>query len=267
MATILDDIITKKKKEVELLLDQTFEQASSPYTGPTLAEIVRKKNTMAMIAEIKRASPSKGVIRDTVNPARQALMYEKNGASAISVLTDTPFFKGTMDDLRQVREAVNLPILCKDFIIDTIQIDQAKAAGANIILLIAAALHDEKMKELYDYAVALDLEVLCEVHHEAEMERVLRLAPTLIGINNRNLKTFEVDLTTTNRLANMVVDPNTILIGESGIRTKAEVEQLAEAGAEIILIGETLMRADNLTETMRQLQVPLPNKVRVNNES
>src|SRR5699024_6363032 len=186
-------------------------------------------------AQIKRAFPSKGMINKHVDPVIQAQQYEKYGASAISILTDTPFFKGTMQDLLQVRKAVNIPILCKDFIIDRVQIDQAVASGANMILLIAAALDNDQMHDLYHYAISKHAEVLCEVHNEEEMERVLQLKPTLIGINNRNLKTFKVDLHTTARLANMVEDPDVIIISESGIQTKLDVKQLSISGAEAIL--------------------------------
>src|SRR5699024_8738257 len=149
-----------------------------------------------IISEIKRASPSKGAINTDVDPVKQATAYEALGASAISVLTDKPFFQGSMDDLRAVRAAVDLPILCKDFMIDPIQIDEAKAAGANMILLIAAALDDAALKSLYTYSLEQGLEVLCEVHNESEMERVLSLGATIIGINNRDLNTFTVDLNT-----------------------------------------------------------------------
>src|SRR5690625_4348249 len=197
--TILDKIIAEKKKEVSKLKQKTIKKNNFPKIK-TLQERILERQTMSIIAEIKRASPSKGTINDSVDPVKQAIEYSKNGASAISVLTDTPFFKGTMDDLRMVREVVDIPILCKDFIIDKIQIDHAKSAGANIILLIAAALNDEDLIHLYNYARELDLEVLCEVHNEEEMERILKLNAPLIGINNRNLKTFEVDLKTTARL-------------------------------------------------------------------
>src|SRR5699024_6576190 len=170
-------------------------------------------------------------------PKAQARSHVNVGSHAMSVLTDGPFFEGSMEDLTAVREAVQLPILCKDSMIDTIQIDHAKQAGANIILLIAAALSDTLLKELYNYAVQAGLEVLVEVHNEEEMERVLPLHPSLVGVNNRNLKTFDVDLSTTNRMAKMVTNPQTILIGESGIRHASDVEQLAASGAEAILIG------------------------------
>lgn len=259
--TILDDIILEKKKEVAQLKTETYNQIAPTYNGKKFAEVIRERRQMGIIAEIKRASPSKGLINGEVQPAKQAKTYETNGASAISVLTDTPFFQGTMADLQEVREAVGLPILCKDFIIDEIQIDRAKAYGANIILLIAAALDAPRLRELYDYAVNLDLEVLCEVHNEAEMEIVLQLEPELVGVNNRNLKTFEVDLTITQRIANMVKQEDIILISESGIRHQQDVEEVANAGAKVILVGETLMRSTSLVETMQELQIPLPTKV------
>src|SRR5690606_27949288 len=181
--TILDKIITEKKKEVAELLNQTFDQVTISKNVKSFHQIMKEDSTMGVIAEIKRASPSKGMINANVDPVKQAKIYATNGASAISVLTDTPFFKGTMDDLRAVREIVDIPILCKDFIINKIQIDRAKAAGANIILLIAAALTDADLKKLYEYALENDLEVLCEVHNEEEMERVLNLGAIIIGIN------------------------------------------------------------------------------------
>lgn len=212
---------------------------------------------MGIIAEIKRASPSKGIINEDVDPVKQAQIYEKNGVQAISVLTDNQFFKGSMDDLIAVRNAVDLPILCKDFIIDEVQINLAHAAGANIILLIAAALDDQMLYTLNKHAVSLGLEVLFEVHNETEMRRVLQLKPDLIGINNRDLKTFNVDLNTTNKLQHMVENTNTILISESGIETSKDVEVIARSGAKSILIGETLMRANQLNQTIKSLQVKL----------
>lgn len=259
--TILNKIITEKKKEVAQLLNQTFDQVTISKNAKSFHQIMKEKSTMGVIAEIKRASPSKGMINANVDPVKQAKIYAKNGASAISVLTDTPFFKGTMDDLRAVREIVDIPILCKDFIIDKIQIDRAKAAGANIILLIAAALTDADLKKLYEYALENDLEVLCEVHNEEEMERVLNLGAIIIGINNRDLKTFHVDLETTTRLSSMVTDPEIILISESGIQTKEDVETVAKAGAKAILVGETLMRTSDVAKTINNLQIPLSNKV------
>jgi len=256
--TILDKIIKEKEKEVATLKSTHVESATTSHKQvPTFKEQVSGDSKMNIIAEIKRSSPSKGPIQMEVDPVAQAKEYEKLGAAAISVLTDQPFFNGSMDDLRAVREVVNLPILCKDFMIDKIQIDQAKAAGANIILLIVAALDHEKLTSLYAYAKELDLEVLVEVHNEDEMERALNLDATIIGINNRDLKTFEVDLETTEALAAMVMDPDTILVSESGIRTREDVVQVESAGANVILVGETFMRSGDLPATFEDLRVPL----------
>lgn len=260
--TILDKIIAEKRKEVQLLRGQSFERIHYQPLEKTFAQQIKQQHTMGIIAEIKRASPSKGMINAHVNPAEQAALYEKHGANAISVLTDEPFFKGTIDDLRAVRQAVRLPILCKDFIIDEVQIDQAEAAGANIILLIAAALTKDELQRLYDYASALHLEVICEVNNEDEMKNVLAIGATLIGVNNRDLKTFDVDLQTTERLAHLVDREDVILIGESGIANQADVATLANTGAEVILVGETLMRADEIDKTMESFQIELPKKPR-----
>ena len=254
--TILDEIIKVKKQEVKALNSEIF-QAYQGKTVTSFKERINNLSHMGIIAEIKRASPSKGMINEHVNPVKQAQIYEQNGVQAISVLTDNQFFKGSIDDLIAVRNAVNLPILCKDFIIDEVQIDQAYSAGANIILLIAAALDDQALENLNNHALALNLEVLFEVHNEEEMERVLKLNPQLVGINNRDLKTFKVDLDTTEKLKNMVHDKDVILISESGIETREDVEKIASSGAESILIGETLMRAANLDQTIKNLQVDL----------
>ncbi|RDW21080.1 indole-3-glycerol phosphate synthase TrpC [Oceanobacillus arenosus] len=255
--SILEQILIEKEKEVTALIGQTFVPSNSKKIT-TFKEKVQAANTISVISEIKRSSPSKGEIKMTVDPVTQAKQYEANGAAAISVLTDKPFFNGTIDDLRAVREAVDLPILCKDFIIHPIQIDQAKAAGASIILLIVAALSTTDLENLYYYATSLDLEVLVEVHNEEEMETALQLDPDIIGINNRNLKTFEVNLETTEKLAAMVTNPNTILISESGMKTTADVVRARDAGAKAILVGETLMLADNLERTFDELKVALP---------
>lgn len=255
--TILAKILAEKTKEVAKLKESTY-NTNVNLNIPSFRESI-SPTKMNVLAEIKRSSPSKGAIQMNVDPVAQAKMYAANGAAAISVLTDEPFFNGTMDDLRAVREAVTIPILCKDFIIDKVQIDRAKEAGANIILLIVAALEQGQLIQLSNYAKSLNLEVLVEVHNEDEMERALDLEADIIGINNRDLKTFEVNLDTTGDLASMVYDPETIIISESGIRTAADVEGIAAAGANVILVGETLMRAENLAETINALQIPLPN--------
>lgn len=254
--TILDKILKEKETEIKQYFNQTFEPIDYDSTT-SLKEKVQSSHSMCIISEIKRSSPSKGNIKMEVNPVQQAKQYEASGASAISVLTDPAFFNGTMEDLRDVRKAVNLPILCKDFIIDSIQIDRAKAAGANIILLIVAALDDTNLEKLYHYAKNLDLEILVEVHNEEEMERALKLNPEIIGINNRNLKTFDVNIATTEKLASMVTNPDTILISESGMKTQQDVIRARDAGAKVILVGETLMLADDIDEAFRELKVPL----------
>lgn len=257
--TILDKILAEKRKEIVQLQTQTFEPKILKKI-PTFKEKVAASPTMSVIAEMKRSSPSKGAIDMTVNPVAQAKQYEALGAGAISVLTDKSFFNGSMEDLQAVREAVNLPILCKDFIIDPVQIDQAKAAGASIILLIVAALPPADLENLNYYARLLGMEVLCEVHNQEEMERAIELNADIIGINNRNLKTFEVNLQTTEALSSMVTNPETILISESGIKTATDVVRVQEAGADAILVGETLMKSADLAKTFKELSQPLQGK-------
>ena len=254
--TFLEKIIAEKKKEVVQLKTQSLPLPKAIKPASSFKERVASSDHLSIIAEIKRASPSKGAIDMSVDPVRQAISYEKHGAAAVSVLTDTPFFHGSLDDLRAVREATSLPILCKDFIIDCVQVDHAKAAGANIILLIVAALPEDQLKDLHTYALSKGLEVLIEVHDEREMEAALALEPDIVGINNRNLKTFEVELEVTARLATMA-PADTILVSESGMRTKADAQFAAKAGAEVILVGETLMRSQSLQETFADLRVPL----------
>lgn len=254
--TILDKIIAKKREEIKRISNQSVDMVENQ-SVPSFKELVENSNEMSIIAEIKRASPSKGSINSKIRPVIQAKKYESLGAKAISVLTDETFFQGSMNDLNQVRKEVRLPVLCKDFIIDRLQIDVAKAAGANIILLIVSALDDEALKDLYRYAINLKLEVLVEVHNEEELERALMLKPDIIGINNRNLKTFEVDLAVTERLAKLVTNPNIILVSESGMKTKEDVLRAKDAGVKAILVGETFMRAESLDEQFKAFQVSL----------
>jgi indole-3-glycerol phosphate synthase len=256
METILDRIIGEKQKEVLLLKER-----------PTLSEMQRKHvsfiqklkqaEEVKIIAEFKRASPSKGAINLECDPSEQTLQYVKAGADAVSVLTDRTFFKGDFRDLKEVRKTINAPILCKDFIIDPIQIDYAEYAGADLILLIAAALDLETLHSLYNYASNKGLEVLMEVHNEEELEKVLTTDNKLVGVNNRNLKTFEVDLSTTERLASRIVQSNRYLISESGIATTEDVRRVVSAGASGILVGETFMRHEKPEEALRSMKLPL----------
>ncbi|WP_186575956.1 indole-3-glycerol phosphate synthase TrpC [Aquibacillus kalidii] len=256
--TILDDILLEKAKEVaHLKISYTPGKNSVDNLSVSLYETFMQSERMNIIAEIKRASPSKGIINEGVDPVEQAKQYENYGAGTISVLTDQPFFKGTMEDLQAVREAVGLPILNKDFIVDEIQIDRAKDYGANVILLIAAALPKERLAELYKYATDYNLEVLFEVHNEEEMAIAKEIGANIIGINNRNLKTFEVDLAITEKLATMVDTDKTLLISESGFKTTEDVERIKKSGVRGILVGETMMRSSNLQETFDQLRLEL----------
>lgn len=254
MTTILAQILEKKKEEVVALQALSL-PATEQVKKISFIKKLNRQGRLGLIAEIKRASPSKGMIHEHVDPVAQAIAYEQYGATAISVLTDETFFKGSLDDLRAVGKAVSLPILCKDFIIDPIQIDHAKAAGADIILLIAAALSDQQLQQLYSYATAQQLEVLCEVHNEEELSRVQAIGATLIGINNRDLKTFKVDLTTTERLAKLIDSETCSIVSESGIASTDDAQFVAQHGAQAILVGETLMRSSSLQETFTALQV------------
>lgn len=256
--TILDTILAEKAKEVARLKEQ-YQSASKQINQPikSLYDMFIQSEYMNVIAEIKRASPSKGSINPDVNPPEQGRNYEKYGASVISVLTDYPFFKGTMEDLAAVREAVDIPILNKDFIIDEVQIDRAKDYGANVILLIAAALPKDHLLKLFTYAKQLNLEVLFEVHNEEELLVAQEIGATIIGINNRNLKTFEVDLAITERLAALIDTSKTVVISESGIKTTGDVERIKQTGARGILVGETMMRSGQLEKTFSELRIKL----------
>lgn len=211
-----------------------------------------RKEGVALIAEVKRASPSKGLLRHDFDAVALATTYEANGAAAISVLTDQHFFQGNLGHLQAVREAVSLPVLRKDFILDPYQVYEARAAGADAILLIVAALGDKALAELFELARVLGMTPLVEVHNEVELERALRLNPPLIGINNRDLRTFQVDLNTTARLRPLI-PPGITVVAESGIHTAADVRQVAEMGVDAMLVGEALVRAKDVAAKVREL--------------
>ena len=208
---------------------------------------------LSCICEIKKASPSKGLIRPDFNPKALAAEYEAAGADCISCLTEEQYFQGSREYLREVTQTVQIPVLRKDFVIDPYQIYEAKVLGASAVLLIAAVLEDARLADYFALAHSLHLDCLMEVHTPEEMERVQRLHPRIIGVNNRDLKTFEVDLAHTAELAAMRL-PGQIFVSESGIRDNADMRAVQGHGADAVLIGETLMRAENIAATLHSLR-------------
>ena len=206
----------------------------------------------AIIAEVKKGSPSRGVIRENFDPMEIAEIYQNNGATCLSVLTDERFFLGHLRYLALIRETVSLPLLRKDFICDPYQIYEARAAGADAILLIAAMLDLQQLRDFHALAGDIHLDVLLEIHDEDEMEVALQTDCTLIGVNNRNLRTFETDLDTTRRLARMMT-PERLLVAESGINNRADIEKLHADGAQAFLIGESLMRETDIGSALQRL--------------
>ena len=210
--------------------------------------------TLALVAEVKRASPSAGLIAANFDPVAVAAGYEAAGADAISVLTDEPFFQGHLDHLRAVREAVDLPVLRKDFVLDEVQIYEAAAVGADAVLLIVAALSQDELVRLLDVATTCQLDALVEVHTLAELDRALDTEARIIGINNRDLTTFKVDLSVTETLSEQV-PPGVLLVSESGIRTREDSRRLRACGADAILVGEALMRSDDVARQAAALKL------------
>ena len=279
IVNILDKIVEQKKREVARLparliaagdlRDALLEHGERRDFLGALQKL--KRGDIALIAEIKKASPSAGVICKDFDPVRIANEYVAAGASCLSVLTDEKFFQGSLDYLRQIRAAVKLPLLRKDFIIDERQIMEAIEWGADAILLIVAILSKEQLTKFHSLATEAGLAVLVEVHDEAELESAMKISPALIGVNNRDLKTFKVDLATTEKLAAKMEDgrwkmaktsapPSSLnspfsplLVAESGIHTRADVERLKKCGANAILVGESLLRGGDIQSNIREL--------------
>ena len=260
MSDILNKIVAVKREEVAAGLKKKSLQAmradaesrvlTRDFEGALRARIAA--GHAAVIAEIKKASPSKGVLREDFIPADIAQSYAENGAACLSVLTDRQFFQGSPDYLKQARASCDLPVLRKDFMVDAYQVYEARAMGADCILLIAACLDDAQMRDLEALAHGLGMAVLVEVHDGAELERALQLKTPLVGINNRNLKTFDVSLDTTLGMLGQV-PADKLLVTESGIATAADVKRLRSAGVQAFLVGEAFMRAEDPGAALAEL--------------
>ena len=257
MGTILDDIVATKRREIDAAkaavpLAMLAERVPNAPPVRNFFAALAEPGPIRLIAEVKKASPSRGVIRQDFQPVEIARTYEQHGAACLSVLTDEQYFLGSLDYLSQIREAVNVPVLRKDFILDVYQLYEARAAGADAVLLIAECLDDCNLRKLHNEAVQLGMTPLVELYEPENLQRVFNAGATLIGINNRDLRTFKTDLEHTLRLRERVPD-ECVLVSESGIRTHADVQRLADAGVDAILVGETLMAQPDIGAAVDEL--------------
>ncbi len=263
MPNILEKIVCHKRGEideakharpVEMLADQL---AGAPPVRDFIAALSTIESNdhtapISLIAEVKKASPAAGLIREDFDPIAIAKMYQQHGAACISCLTDEEFFQGHLDQLKAIRTAVDVPVLRKDFLLDRYQVLEARTFGADCVLLIAECIDDRTLRDLSDYSSELGMQSLIEIYEPENLERVLKLTPPLIGINNRNLKTFQTNLNHTISLAHRVPE-SCILVSESGISGREDVRRLSQAGIRAILVGETLMRSPDIGAKMDEL--------------
>jgi len=254
---ILSRIIEEKRHEVDRVqkkvpLNDLKEEAESLYIKSMFKKSISRKGHINLIAEIKKSSPSKGIIRGDFDPLKIALAYQAAGASAISVLTDERFFDGKLEYLKTIKELVSVPLLRKDFIIDEYQVYESAVAGADAILLIAHILTQEELNRYFCVAKELGMDVLVEVHNEEEVEKALKSHASIIGINNRDLTDFNVDISVTQRLIRLIPETK-VIVSESGINSYEQVMFLKSLGVNAVLIGETFMRVENIGEKVREL--------------
>ena len=255
--TILDDILVKTRETIRrdrslVSADQLESELAELPPARDFHAALAAGNRVNLIAEVKRASPSAGLIREDFDPPQIASCYRDGGAACISVLTDEPFFQGSLDYLRDVRAAVDLPVLRKDFIVDRYQLLQARHSGADCVLLIAECLDPSELKDLHDAANELGLQTLIELFEPSNLDAVLATGTRLVGINNRNLKTFHTTLDHTLNLCPSIPSDR-LIVGESGIREFADLEKLGAAGVKAVLVGESLMRQADITSAVRSL--------------
>jgi len=257
MPTILDQIVADKLREVAAaktrMPEEQLREALS--TAPPVRDFFAAldgRGTIRLIAEVKKASPSKGLIRADFHPVEIARTYQQHGAACISVLTDKSYFQGSLDYLREIRSSVSLPVLRKDFIIDSYQVIEARVAGADAVLLIAECLDDRQLRVLHEAIVSLEMTPLVELYEPANLPRVLAAGARLIGINNRDLRTFHVDLEHTIRVRREI-PPAHRVVGESGIRHRTDVQRLQQAGVDAMLVGETLMARSDIGAAVDEL--------------
>jgi len=255
---ILDDIVADKLLEIEVrkreLSLTRLRKIIAKQSPPLDFASALRGERVCLITEVKKASPSRGIIRSDFNPVDIALTYASNGASAISVLTDVKYFQGSLDYLKDIKDALGdkkIPLLRKDFILDPYQVYESRAYGADAILLIVAILNPEKLNELLRLSHDFNMDCLVEVHNESELEIALHSGARMIGINNRDLSTFEVDLKTTERLRPLV-PKDRIVVSESGIKDRSDIEKLAGWGVDAVLIGESLMSAPDIAARMKE---------------